>query len=271
MSKHSVFEDPVAMVRRGLAVWEWVEVIATHPELDEMLSIRLMKDAMKLPDQDGQLVRFCVDAKQQQKIADLVGGVFHSTRTADLRHVNATIRIDPVVQIDGRICALSTDKHHSSLIDEAINTRLSNLGRRTSQQSGLVSTVGKPWTLTQQMVVGHRRYGDATAFNYGWHDSGAPSSSPGGLKLWQPIISANSMYVHNDEHSDPSQVCEFPSNYAVLVKGQGERTVVNLSDMYQDGYLWKLVSYEGPLGCTRQLSVPRVDDVVVLPPDLIEV
>lgn len=265
MSKHSVFDDPVEMVRQGLGVWHWVRITLHHPELTDRLIIMLMADAMKLPGPDGQLVRFCVTAKQQQQIADLVGGVFHSTRTADQRHLCADTKIKPITQIDGKICALSTDQRHSELMDQAIVH-----AAMPGHPVGLVSSVGKPWTLTQQMATSPRRYGDATAFNYGWHDPSAPSHSPGNLKLWQDIIHANSTRVHNDEHHDPSQVCEFPSNEAVLVHEDGSNDVVKLADMYQHLELWKLVSYEGPLKHVRQPSVPRIEGgLVVMPPETI--
>ena len=251
MSKHSIFKDPVGMVANGLAVWEWKDIYICHPAVQETLCVRVMKDAMKLPDENGKLVRFCVTAAQQQRIADLVGGIFHSEKTADDRHRLADTQFEPVIRVDGDICALAMDNRCSELVDDAIAQVVPD------GDPGIVSSVGKPWTLTNNMVASQRRHGDRTAFNYGWYSKSAPARSKSGLRLWQPIIWANAGPVHSDDHHDPSQVCEFPFNKCQLEYADGQVADTTLEAMYQHHELWKLVCYGGPLKVVRQLSVPR--------------
>lgn len=258
-------KDVVQRVAYGEADWEWHPIkIAPGPrapaELDNVvLEINVMKDAMKL---DG--IRFMVTAKDQQEIADLIYGIFHTERTQDVRHTQADTIVGAVVQVppgSGRITALSSEVDYNRYVDEAIEKATSG------PDPGLVSTVGKPWSLTNNMLS-QQRYGDKTAYNYGWHDKyGAYSSRITGQKIWQPVISGMSEYVHNWVHEDPSQVCEMPSRDAKLIFADGTEENIDLAIVYTHELYHHFVT-DGlkPLGVTRQPAVEEKTGHIVFPP-----
>lgn len=245
----------VERVARGDATWEWLDVLLEHPSIPEKLIVQMMTDAMKI---DG--IRFQVTAYDQQVIADLIGGIFNTSRTSDERHKAATTIVRAVTQVppgSGKIMALSKPELAHPFIEKQL----------PKDPQGIISTIGKPWVVTNQMSKAQRRYGPKTAFNYGWHDKSAAYKSPGGLKIWQPVVDAMAKAVHNDAHADPSQVCEMPSRCAVIIHPSGMREQVDLADIYKHPVYHVLVSYEGPLVYTRQMSVPEpAKKTIVLPP-----
>jgi hypothetical protein len=237
-------------------IWEWYPIILTSDKLpNHSLQVFVMTDAMKI-ESNNKLVRFPVTAIEQQQIADLIGGIFHTTKTADQRHLQATTKLRAITQVppgSGKITALASYIEYSSLIDTAlVKTNKSNFG--------LISTVGKPWTLHNGLLEKQH-----IAFNYGWHDEGAIYKSPIDLKIWQPIAGSNSKYVHNDQHKDPSQICEMPSRDAILTIPNGKQEQVDLASIYQDKDLWSLVSYDGPLKLIRQPNVEQIKGKIILP------
>lgn len=242
----------VERVKNAEASWSWASITLTSPELpDYVLIINTMCDAMKIKI-DDKLVRFMVTAAEQQQIADLIYGIFHTSKTADARHVQSATKIPAVVQVpprSGKITALSNEVEYSHCVDVA----LEKCGKNQSD-FGIISTVGKPWVVTPNMSK-QQKWGQKTAYNYGWHDDAAIYKSPNGLKIWQPIVNGMAPLVHNDCHKDPSQVCEMLHRRAELQHPNGEITIVDLRDIYSSSELWKLVSYDGPIENPRQRSV----------------
>jgi hypothetical protein len=236
-----------------LLAWETITLTSSRPELAGCaLEIQVMQDAMKLQNDAGTWIRFMVSAYQQQQIADIVGGVFHSEKTSEERHKRANTVISPVVQTppgSGKITALATEDDYNRYVDAAIAKA------QPDGVIGIVSAVGKPWSLTNNMA-GQQRYGSKTAYNFGWFDKGGIYTSPCGLKCWQSIASGMSEYVHNDSHADPSQVCEFPHNDCTLILADGTQQSLKLADVYRHELYCDFVTHGGPLQIVRQNSVP---------------
>jgi len=258
-------KNVVERVKNGEALWSWRKItIKPHNPPDELesavLEVNVMRDAMRLKNDKGQWIRFPVTAIEQQQIADVVGGIFHTERTQDERHLAATALFDPIIQVppgSGRIVATSHEDDYNRYVDQAIEK---------TGDDGIVSSVGKPWTLTNNMVK-QQRHGLQTAYNYGWHSHSAIYTGPGGMRVWQPVINPMSKYIHNNVHKDPSQVCEFLSRSATIIDGQGSQTFVDLIDVYQHDIWCHFVTYDGKsLKHVRQPAVPEIKGTIVLPP-----
>jgi hypothetical protein len=251
-------------IKAGEADWEWTKIAVSVPNSREKIVFQCMKDAMKL---DG--IRFMVSAREQQEIADLIGGVFHTSKTMDERHKAADVKIGACTQVppgSGKIAANSTPEAMHPFIEESIRVAYSKTNVRGP---GLISTVGKPWVITNNMADPKARYGNKTAFNYGWHDKSAAYTSPCGLKIWQPVVSARAALVHNDEHKDPSQTCEMLSREAFIINSQNVQVEVDVETLLKDPVYSTALSYEGPLRVTRQQSVQFTRGHTVLPPVVI--
>lgn len=241
--------------------WTWQNIELNSEKLPGYkLIVQVMQDAMKF-ELDGKLIRFPVTAKQQQEIADKVGGIFHTTKTSDQRHLQANTKIRPVIQTppnSGKITALANYIEYSKYVDLAINNK-------TKGNPGIVSSVGKPWILHNNLTLPDRRWGDNTCFNYGWYDEAAIYKNSIGLKLWQPIIGQNSPQVHNSDHSDPSQVCEFLNRDAILIYPDNKQEVVDLRNIYTSITYWSFISYDGPLKVIRQPGTTEILGQFILP------
>lgn len=258
-------KNVVQRVTNGEADWVWHPIrLEAGPESpieikEIILEIKVMKDAMKL---DG--IRFMVTAKEQQEIADMIYGIFHTERTHDARHVHAQTTIGAMVQVppnSGKITALSNEEDYSKYVDKAIEEATGG------SEPGLVSTVGKPWALTNNML-GQQKYGDKNAYNYGWHDkNGIYKSRITGIKIWQPIISGMSKHVHNWAHADPSQVCEMPSREAKLIFPDGFEEEVDLAWIYtHELYHHFVTDGRAPMSVVRQPAVEEKIEHIVFPP-----
>jgi len=269
MSIKNPFGDVVERVSNGEAEWEWVTRSIPAPSNSRLkgcsLRVKFMADAMKLS-VNGTLHRFPVTAVEQQQIADMIGGIFHTEKTQDDRHRLADTTIGAVVQVppgSGRITALSNPVEYSQWIDREL-LKVSN------GPYGLVSTIGKPWTLTNRMILPGQTYGSRTSYNYGWHDRGGIYKNPvADLNLWQPVIQHNSSRAHNDDHADSSQVCHLLSRDAIFVDAAGIESEVDLRDVYTGSELWPFTCYSEPLRVVRQPSVLEVRGFLVLPPEKI--
>jgi hypothetical protein len=250
-------------IKNGEATWDWKDVII-HPITgfgidDFKLKIFYMKDAMKL---DG--IRFPVSATEQQQIADLVNGIFHTERTQDLRHLNADTIIKPVIQVPPGSGKYTSACKDYTLYTHYINERI-NESANDKSNPGIVSSVGKPWTLTNNMKK-PAKYGLDTAYNYGWYDPRGIYTSRIG-KYWQPLISGTSKHVHNRWHKDASQVCEFLLNEAQLIYPDNSVKWVTLEEIYTSNKLCPFVTYDGkPLKYTRQPNVDNTADVIIMSP-----
>jgi hypothetical protein len=247
--------DVIEQLKAGQAVFEWCPLYSEYQGYN--LKMAVPREAIKFPtvvavhgEPETRLVRRAVTAIDTQKAADFLFGMMMTPKLVDLVHLQATVHIDPIVRIDGDICANSTDVRHSELIDKAL------VGKDTG--SGLVSTEGKIWGLVNYLAGEPRTllYGAHTACNYGWVNSheGHLAVTPG-LHAWQ-----SPGHQHNDLHKDPSQVLYVVYGAGELTYPDGTIEVVRMRDVATNARLAPLISHEGPLKYLRQAAVPAPAD-----------
>ena len=255
--------DVVQLVRDGKGRFEWVEVCSEHN--GNKLFISVMRDAMVFDDMpamswkrkplagddrrfDG--VRMPATAHELQEIADLVNGMLMTPLVIGLIWLQAVLKFDCVVNVKGKIVAISNihDVH------EAIEKVIEGLGGDDGTQ--LVSCVGKYWCLIQQLASCGMLHGDWIACNYGWFAKSAsgPGVTPGTQCYQRPG------FRHNKQHWDPSQTIRLMYQWARLVRADGTEEHVFLPDIAQDVDLCPLLTHDGkPLSYLRQKGVDKLE------------
>lgn len=186
-------------------------------------------------------VRINVSASLQQQIADAAGCLLLTPKLADTLYSRREVTLSPKPR--SITSATSAMIDHSKQIDSSIPSGKENLP---------VSTVGKHWVLTKSIFSESAKKARKAA-NYGWHFQGAsfqgikgePSVSLPNVRVIQGVGT-----VHNDQHSDYSQVCQLAFRDCIV---DGE--LRDLADVYTDPELSPLVSHEGPLPGYRQPSI----------------
>jgi N-acetyl-anhydromuramyl-L-alanine amidase AmpD len=180
-------------------------------------------------------VRVNVNMTTAQYIADRLGAVLPTAKLSDIIFQAAAFRLTPCLQKPDAAMAKTPRmlRHHTEV--EA----------KRAGRTGLVSTVGKDWVITDKLK-GH----PDRAANYGWHDKRAPNG-----KLWQGVGLA-----HNRFHVDYSQVLRLVRR--TLVVDGVERDIV---DVLRDSTLSVLISGEGPIETWRLEAVPENSDFLVAP------
>lgn len=254
--------DIVQLVKEGKCRYEWYEVVST--DNGTQLHIKVLRDAMtfdNIPaltwdfkpiagDQrtfDG--VRLPATAHQLQEIADLLGGMLLTPKVIDMIWLQATLKFDAIVNINGQIVAISNINDVHTAIEKKISA---------DNGTQLVSCVGKYWCLMNELPKYGMLYGDYTCCNYGWfakHASG-PGITPG-TSCWQ-----RPGFKHNKQHWDPSQTIRLMHRKAWLVHPDGTKESVDLHDIAADAKYAKLLHHQGVLTCLRQ---PGVDELAPLP------
>lgn len=150
------------------------------------------EDALQV---DG--VRQCVTATTAQQLADILGCTLPTPEIVDAVHTAAAVRCRPCIQAPGpEMGSVAAMERHSAAVASQIAGR-----------TGLVSTVGKEWVLSERLT-------SSTAANYGWPDRAAPYTSESGVRMWQPLG-----LRHNAQHVDYSQTFR-PVARACLLDGQ---------------------------------------------------
>jgi len=266
--------DVVQLVKDGKGQFEWVEVCSEHG--GNKLFISVMRDAMKFDNmpamtwdykpayvykegvrvEDDRLfdgVRMPASAHELQQIADLINGMLMTPLVIGLIWLQAKLKFDSVVNIKGKIVAVSNihDVH------ESIEKVIEGLGGDDGTK--LVSCVGKYWCLIQQLASCGILHGDETCCNYGWFAKNA--SGPGltaGTSCWQ-----RPGFRHNKQHWDPSQTIRLMYKWGRLVRADGTEEHVLLTDIAQDPDLCPLITHDGkPLTYLRQKGVPELEPLV---------
>jgi hypothetical protein len=240
----------IEQLKAGQAVFEWAPLVSEYDGYKLLMAVT--RDAIKFPmtvtgagdvEPETRLVRRMVNALETQQAADFLFCMMLTPKLEDLIYQQATVRLEPITQIDGNICAVSTDVRHSELIDKAL------VGK---DNGGIVSTVGKSWVLSNYLASPTQlKYGARTACNYGWlgKTAGHLAVTPG-LNAWQPPV-----YQHNDEHKDPSQTLRLVYGAGVLTWPDGVTEVIALKDVVAAGVA-PLISHEKQLKYLRQAHVP---------------
>jgi N-acetyl-anhydromuramyl-L-alanine amidase AmpD len=203
-------------------VWTSIESRA----VGHVARLQVSSDALAVGEPDD-FTRVTVSHTTAQSIADHFDAILPTTRISDLTFQAADVRLKPCLQTpDAGMANTSRMVQHSEAVEA-----------KRAGRTGLISTVGKDWVVTNRLV-GHPN----RAANYGWHDSAAPNK-----KCWQPLGLA-----HDRWHVDYSQVVR-------LVRRQIEvdgapRDIV---DVLGDPALAALVSDEGPIRFWRLAAVPE--------------
>jgi len=255
--------DVVEAVKNGLANFTWSEIINEKDGIRMTFSV--FSDALKIvhvePDTgEAVQVRVMVTSVEAQQIADLLGCMCTTPLVEDLIARQAEVTIKPITQIDGNICAVSTDTRHSELVD-------AELAKVENYEDGmLINTVGKSWVLVNKLAHPEQlKFGIHQAYNYGWIHPSAVYWSVTMLKCWQTVGGA-----HNDEHEDPSQTCRLMGKWVKVEHLEtGEEYYVEVETAGPDPELGKLISHEGTLQVFRQPSVPEPEEKVIVLPEVI--
>lgn len=256
----------VELVEQGKYHFEWVEVLSTYQNYK--LYIKVFRDAMKFDNipaltwdfkpayvykngktvKDDRIfngVRLPASAHQLQEIAYLLDCLFLTPKVIDLIWLQAQLKFNAVININGKIVAISNINDYHALLEKEI----SKLGGDDGTK--LIECVGKYWCLMNHLY-NLKVQGDYAACNYGWFTNTAPH--PGvttGTKVWQ-----TAQYAHNKLHRDPSQVIRLMNRYARLVYPDGHEETVDLCKLMLDPVLSFLVHHEGVLTYQHQQDVP---------------
>ncbi len=207
---------------------EWCAVTSVIP--GHSCTFYAASDALKVGDA-SDFVRVNVSHTTAQKVVDALGLAIPTTKIADLIHTAASVVILPQTQDpDAAMANTSRMVLHSKAVSAHVDER-----------SGLVSTVGKDWVLTNKLVGRPDR-----AANYGWHVPSSSFRGPGGAAVYQPLGLA-----HNRFHTDYSQVLR-PIHRWLVVDGKN----MLLEDVLTNPELATLLSDEGALKIVRHPGVP---------------
>lgn len=221
---HAREQAILAAVKAGATYVPWTTLISTWE--GHHAQITVSADVLALGNAEDW-VRVSLSHTTAQHIADFFQALLPTTRISDLLFQQAQVRLTPCLQSpDAAMAATSRMLRHHEEVE----------GKRQGR-TGLVSTVGKDWVVTNRLQ-GHPE----RAANYGWHDAGAPHGT-----LWQPLGLA-----HNRFHVDYSQVVR-------LVKRSMRVDGVNhdMVDVLRDPTLAGLVSDEGVIPLWRLAAVPE--------------
>lgn len=242
--------DVIAAIKAGKAHVEWANLVSEHK--GHKLVLRVFRDALKV---DG--IRWPVNAKEMQQIADMTGCMLLTPKVLDLMWIEAGksgIRFDPVINHGGKIVANLTPEVVSPLIDAKIEAHIVDNG-----PGKLVCSVGKYWVVCNRLVGSPKAEGGFACCNFGWHSStGIYQAVTPGLKVWQsPGIR------HSIAHKDPSQVVKLMDRYALLIRaGSTVEEEVDLHMIAKDPILSGLINHDGILKVLRQPGVPEPKPVL---------
>lgn len=189
-------------------------------------------DALKIDD-----VRISVSAEIEQQIADLLNCSLLTPKLADLLWFQ---RGGALLPMPRPITSMSAE-----MVDQSkkIDAEIVKLGN----PQGLVSTVGKHWVITQDVL---QHPGRAT--NYGWH---FPGTQFGG-SAWEPCVTGKCRLIqgqgwfHDMRHLDYSQNCVLVSR-SVIVDGRE----MDLHELLTSKELAPLASHSGAMTVLRQPGV----------------
>lgn len=270
--------DVVQLVRENRDNYEWAEVKSVHNGYT--LYIQVFRDAMKFngipaltwdfkqivgDDRLFDGIRLPASAEQLQQIADLLNCMLMTPKVIDMIWLQAKLKFDCVVNINGKIVANSHIHHVHQKIEEQIQLQGGDDGTK------LVSCVGKYWCLINDLVSAGKIHGLYKACNYGWcakHASGGGVTS--GVQCWQ-----RPGYRHSLKHWDPSQTIRLMHRSGRLVHPDGTEERIDLHLIAGNSALAPLLHHQGKLKYLRQKGVLQLDSIVSEPsisqPELIPI
>lgn len=260
--------DVVQLVRENKDRFEWAEVKSEHKGYT--LFIQVFRDAMKFDNIpaltwdfkpvvgdscifDG--VRLPATAYQLQQIADMLNCMLLTSKVTDLIWLQADIKFDAVINVLGKIVAVSHIQNVHNAIEEKIQACGGDDGKK------LISCVGKYWILINSLYGYSKLYGFDRACNYGWFalKASGPGITPGTQCYQRPG------FKHNNQHWDPSQTIRLMHRTARLICPDGTEKYVDLYDIAKDKILSYLISHTGPFTYLRQKGPDSLEPIVSEP------
>lgn len=259
--------DVVQLVRENRDNFEWAEVKSVHNGYT--LYIQVFRDAMKFDGipaltwdlkpiiGDNRLfpgVRLPATAQQLQEIADLLNCMLMTPKVIDMIWLQADIKFDCVINVNGKIVAIS----HIHDVHQKIEEYIQLLG---DDGTKLVSCVGKYWCLINDLEHKVKIHALDVACNYGWCAKRA--SGPGitaGVQCWQ-----RPGFRHSLKHWDPSQTIRLMHRSGRLIHPDGKEQKIDLHDIASNPSLAFLLHHQGVLTYLRQKGVTKLDPIVSEP------
>jgi hypothetical protein len=258
--------DVVKLVEEGKCRFEYSTVTSKKDGYE--LDIQVFRDAMKFDDvpslnyrrtpyggspiRDG--VRLPASAYELQEIADMLNCMLMTPKVIDMIWLQAELKFDCVVNINGQIVATS----YIEAVHDKIEAEITKLGGDDGTK--LVSCVGKYWCLMNHLKNAGELHGAWVCCNYGWcarHASGP--GIPPGVQCWQ-----RPGFRHGGTHLDPSQTIRLMHRIATLHKPDGTSVKIDLHDIAAHPKLSYLLHHEGPLKYLRQKG-PQPREAILLP------
>ena len=214
----------LSLVKSGPILHPWAPLRVS--DNGHTIDLEVSQDALAIGTR-GDAVRIAVSATLAQHIADHLDALLLTPRVSELIHQQASVRITPSFQkSDAAMGNTSRFVDHSHAIDKKIAAH---------GGSGLTSTVGKDWVLTNRLLESSN---PNIAANYGWHTPSNRATQPVGIR-------------HDRFHVDYSQTWR-GMRRACMVDGAPAR----LDDVLRDPTLAPLLSAEGVLRVLRVPGVP---------------
>lgn len=252
--------DVVELVKEGKCHYEFAEICSESDGYK--LYIKVFRDAMRfdnVPSLSWNFkvlstkdiyngVRLPASAYQLQQIAYLLNCMLLTPKIIELIYLQSGINFDSIINIKGKIVAISNIHDVHIAIEKAIEKCGGDDGK------SIISCVGKYWCL-MNALRGRIVEGFPGACNYGWfsHNGIHRSTIDTILKCWQPIG-----YTHNNRHWDPSQTIRLMHRKARLVYPNGKEEIVDLYDLANTKLAY-LFHHEGILTYLEQEGVPHLD------------
>jgi hypothetical protein len=192
-------------VNNNLLTFDWVDITSTIE--NHTATFTVLSDAAWVTLDDCSRFRPMVSATLTQKIADILSVSMVTAKIHDLSY-SQSIQLECSVLPAGPLMeTISYSKRWNLAVENKRN------GCAT-----LVRDTGKIWCLDNALA--HSR----GAINFGFYSHAAPSTSPGGFKLYQGIGT-----MHDQHHQDYSQTL-FLMKKECVVDGQPSDIQTTLSD-----------------------------------------
>lgn len=210
-------------IESGMAICQWSEIESTYE--GHVGKFQVNTDAVYIEYENGRF-RFPISAKNAQIAADMVGGMFLTTKIMDLRHLNSNKLNATLLNAGPNMSSTTYSKDFNNKIE---------IKRKGFK--GIVSDCGKPWILDNKLSI------SAGACLYGFYDVNANNVNNIGLKLWQNVGTK-----HNNMHQDYSSTLLLMEKICEV-----DNVKMEIKEIAKDKILSNLINYNGILNYVRGL------------------
>jgi len=210
-------------INNGLLICDWCDITSKIDGHTATFSV--LCDAAYIILDDGSRFRPQVSAQLNQKCADILSVSMITAKIHDLSYAQSTQIECSVLTAGPQMSTTTYSKKWNTIVENKRN------GCET-----LIRDTGKIWCLDNALAW------SKGAVNFGFYSHSAPSTSPGGFKLYQSIGT-----MHNNLHCDYSQTLFLMKNDCIV---DGQNT--NIKNVLSDPSLASLGNYNGVLKYFRQ-------------------